>query len=177
MGTGYMLRCRKCGFDIKANLGVGFSFPKVYQRTIEDARAGEYGQTIQRFLQEYPDGALDVETVFLQCANCGTLKCGPDLSMYIRNSDVPRKEHGIWSVAAPFVDVDYVSPMELKRENTYILYAPGHICEKCGKPMKSISQNEITKTKSESGATSGQTEIVCPGCRELLWIEGISMWD
>ena len=177
MGTGYTLRCRKCGYEISANLGVGFLFPLAYQETMEAARAGKLGKRYQQFLQEHPDGSLNTEVVFLQCEECGTLKSGQDLSMYIRNPDVPRREQGRWSVAAPFEGEDYVSPMELDRENTYTLYAPGHICRKCGKPMRTITQDELWKIKMKSGADCGRTEVFCPKCREPLWIESISMWD
>lgn len=178
MGTGYTLCCRKCGYEISANLGVGFFFPSVHQRTMEAARAGKLGKRVQQFLQEHPDGSLNTETVFLQCEECGTLKCGPDLSMYIRNPDVSRGERGRWSAAAPFEETDYVSPMELDRENTYTMYAPGHICRKCRKPLKSVSQDDLSRAERDfMGTRDGRTEVFCPKCREPLWIESISMWD
>ncbi len=177
MGTGYTLQCRKCGYEISADLGVGFLFPRVYQQAMKAARAGKLGKKIQQFLREYPDGALDVENVFLQCPECGRLEKGQDLSMYVRNPDVPRREKGIWSVAAPFADADYVSSMELKEEQTYTLYAPGHICEKCGKPMKSITDNELMRSRFDKEKETDRTEVSCPECGDLLWIAEIDMWD
>ena len=67
--------------------------------------------------------------------------------------------------------------MELERENTYTLYAPGHICRKCGKPMRSITDNELSQVKYGSGADGGQTDVSCPKCREPLWIDGVLFWD
>ena len=125
---------------------------------MEAAKSGKLGKRYQQFLEEHPDGSLNAEVVFLQCTECGVLKCGPDLSMYIRNPD-------------------YVSPMELERENTYTLYAPGHICRKCGKPMRSITDNELSQVKYGSGADGGQTDVSCPKCREPLWIDGVLFWD
>lgn len=37
MGQGYECKCNKCGYSFGANLGVGFLFPMVYQKTV-DAR-------------------------------------------------------------------------------------------------------------------------------------------
>lgn len=177
MGRGYTLRCRKCGYEISANIGVGFSFPLVCQQITEAARAGKLGKRYQQFLQEHPDGALNTETVFLQCPECGALKSGPDLSMYVRNPDAPRRKQGRWSVAAPFEEANYVSPMELEREDTYTLAAPGHICEKCGKPMRSFTDNELSADVYLSKTDAGRTEVSCPKCREPLWIKEISFWD
>lgn len=177
MGTGYTLRCKRCGYKISANLGVGFLFPMAYQEAMEAARDGKLGKTVQQFLQEHPDGALNIESVFLQCPDCGTLESGPDLSMYIRNPDIPRREHGRWSVPAPFEEMDYVSPMELEQENTYILYAPGHICEKCGKPMKSITDNDLMEKDIGAEKKRGRTGVACPCCGRSLWIDGVMMWD
>lgn len=177
MGTGYTLHCRGCGYKISANLGIGFLFPVDYQETMEAAREGKLGKTIQQFLQEYPDGVLNTEGVLLQCPDCRTLESGLDLSMYVRNPDIPRREQGQWSVPAPFEKVDYVSPMELEEENTYILYAPGHICEKCGKPMKSITDNDLMARKAGAEKEAGRTVISCPCCGKPLWIDGVMMWD
>ncbi|QTE70319.1 hypothetical protein JRC49_10965 [Clostridiales bacterium FE2011] len=176
MGTGYTLGCKKCGYKISGNLGVGFFFPKAYQETMRAAREGKLGKRIQRFLEEHPDGALKAETVFLQCEECGKLTCGMDLSMYIRNPEMPRKEHGRWSVAMPFEEEDYVSPMELEDEGTYQFYDYGNLCEKCGKPMKPITDNELMDNNARD-ENDGSTVVTCPRCKERLWIEDIIMWD
>lgn len=177
MGKGYELYCKKCRYEIYANLGVGFYFPRVYQQTMEAAREGKHGERIQKFLEEHPDGTLDVETALLQCEECGTLSRGPGLAMYVRNAEVPRKEKKIWSVAARFEETDYVSPMELKRDGTYQYYDYGQICEKCGKPMKVFKQDNLIKDENLSGENKGCTEANCPECKEPLWIRDIIMWD
>lgn len=177
MGTGYNLHCRKCGYEISANLGVGFLFPRAYQEAMEAARAGAYGERIQKFLEEHPDGALNAEIVLLQCEECGVLEPGLDLSMYVRNPEVPREKQGIWCVGAPFEGADYVSPMELEEKETYRFFDYGHYCEKCGKPMKSITQNNLEKENTVRGKNQECTVVVCPRCGENLWIDGIIMWD
>ena len=97
MGTMYMLTCEKCGYEIEGNIGVGFSFPRVYKETMKAARAGVLGKNIKEFLEEYPDGVLNTENTFLQCVDCGSLIIWLNLSMYTRVSDASEKEHARWS--------------------------------------------------------------------------------
>ena len=54
MGMGFTLHCRKCGYSISGNLGVGFFFPSVYQRTMAAARSGKLGETLKTFLDDHP---------------------------------------------------------------------------------------------------------------------------
>ena len=177
MGRGYMLRCGKCGYGIAADLGVGYNFPSVYRKTMEAARTGRYGGAVRQFLEEHPDGTLSTERVLLRCSGCGSLQCGPDLSMYLRKPDVPRREQGRWSVAAPYEGADYVSPMELEHEETYELYARGNRCGKCGETMQPITDDELEEQMRRHPQTRGQTEVRCPKCREWLRVESMLMWD
>ncbi len=178
MGTGYSLHCRKCGYKISAGLGIGYMYPLAWKQTMEEARAGEYGETIRRFLEEHPDGTLIPENVLLQCTSCGNLDSGVDLSMYIRRPEVSRREHGRWSVAAPNEGAEYVSPMDRDDDQTYVLYARGNICEKCGKLMRPITDKELDAQRSKGKGPETESEIPCPKCGELLWFDesGI-MWD
>ena len=177
MGTGYTLTCRKCGYEISGNLSVGFTFPMVYRQTMEAARAGKLGKTVRKFLKEHSDGALNAEAVFLKCTGCGRMECGQDLSMYIRKPDAPKKEPVVWSVAAPYTDVECVSPWDLKDGEEYELYDPcGNRCEKCGEPMKPISWQDVEKNGGRSGDTYS-TDIPCPVCGELLCVTDYIMWD
>ena len=66
MGQRYSLCCKKCGYTISVNLGVGFMFPRVYEETLENAKTGKLGRNVQQFLKDHPDGALDCELVLLQ---------------------------------------------------------------------------------------------------------------
>ena len=178
MGRGFSLCCDRCGWTKSAHLGVGFFFPGVYARTMETARAGKLGKRIRQFLDGHPDGALNAENVLLLCENCGNLEYGQDLSMYVRNPDVARGEQGRWSAAVPYEGADYVSPMELKRENTYVYYGPGHLCRKCGKPMRSISEEDLTEQMSGDPGHMDRTEIPCPKCGEPLRVDGPTiLWD
>ncbi len=177
MGRGFTLQCRKCGYETSGNLGVGFFFPVDFQKTMEAARAGKYGETIRQFLIDHPDGTLNTENVFLQCTGCGELAFGQDLSMYIRNTDASRREHGRWSVAAPYEETDYVSSMELEQENAYEFVSWGNVCGKCGKLMKPISDGNLLCKENGCEEVGDQTVLNCPKCKEPLYIANMFMWD
>ncbi len=53
MGKGYSLACKKSGYRISVNFGVGFSFPRVYAAVMEDAQKGKLGTAVQTFLTEH----------------------------------------------------------------------------------------------------------------------------
>ncbi len=177
MGMGFTLRCRGCGYKISADFGVGFMFPFAHGEIMEKARTGKLGKTVKQFLEEHPDGALNTEKVLLQCTDCGALHCGPDLSMYVRNPDVPREEKEKWSVAVPAERAEYVSPSELKEGEAYQFYGYGNICRKCKKPMKPIRQEDLENHGGGSEEERLRTAVSCPKCREPLWIAGTSYWD
>ena len=175
MGQGYSLGCKKCGYSISVNLDVGFLSPRVYEAVMEEARSGKLGETVQNFLTEHSDGALDCNQVLLQCSDCGALEPGIDLSMYLPKGKVEPRQKGIWSSAFSGEGYSYVIPGDLK--DSYTLYARyDHVCEKCNGKMKIISQKdlELQERKAPDHITSS---IPCPECKTSLTFEGMIMWD
>lgn len=175
MGQGYSLGCKECGYSFSANLGVGFGFPRVYEAVMKDARNGKLGKTVQSFLMEHPDGALDCDQVLLQCNDCGALGRGMDLSMYIPTDTAEPRQKGIWSTAFSGEGYVYVAPWDL--QESYSLYARyDHTCKKCKGNMKVIKQKdlELQESRSPDHITSN---ILCPKCKTPLSFEGMIMWD
>ena len=175
MGQGYSLGCKRCGYKISANLGVGFAFPRVYEAVMKEAHDGKLGKTVQSFLKEHPEGALDCDQVLLQCDECGALERGMDLSMYILKDAVEPRQKGFWSTAFSGEGYSYVAPWDLKE--SYSLYARyDHTCKKCKGKMKVIKQKdlELQESRSPDHITSN---IPCPKCKTPLSFEGMIMWD
>lgn len=129
MGTGISLRCRKCGYEFSANLGVGFMFPLLYQQVMDAAGKGEVRQKVQSFVEEHPDGALDCDSVVLQCTDCGNLSCGPDLTMYVPGNNTPTRSVGNWPAARRRERTSYVVPWDLDKYELFGYY--DHRCGKC----------------------------------------------
>ena len=175
MGTGYSLKCRKCGYGFSANLGVGFMYPRVYQQTMEAGREGKFGKEVKRFLEEHPDGVLDCSSVILQCTECGALGCGPDLSMYVPGEDSPAPSSGNWSVACPHEGIPCVAPWDLDEYNLFGLY--DHRCKRCRGKMKIIKEKELEQLIHGADFENSPMKIPCPKCRERLWLSEVSMWD
>ncbi len=166
MGTGYTKKCPKCGFEFHSSTGVGFMFPQVYAEAVQKAKEGVLGEEIQNFFNEHKDGALNAEFVTLCCEKCGNLSNDMDLTMYIPSAKKPAKiNHGRWSVAFEFEGADYVDWTDL--EKYYDEYAKyPHKCEKCGGPMRCISENEVE-----------DEDLLCPECKAPLETVGEVWWD
>lgn len=177
MGHGHILQCKKCGYKLKLFLGVGFVFPKVYQETIEGAKEGKYGETVQTFLEKHPDGALNCDNVLLQCTECGNLETEKDLSMYVPKQGAEPIEKERWSIAFPFEGADYVAPWDLDPDHYELVCRYEHKCKKCGAKMRTFSEKEMDKKLGKIFLEEKQTEFACPECREPLWQVGDMMWD
>ena len=163
MGQGYEFKC-KCGYSFNPFLGVGFLFPKVYQKRKDSAQKGEYGRELKEFFSEHPEGAIDAAMVVVKCQKCGDYSCVPNLSMYLPKTKEKRQK-GRWSVAMPFEGDDYVAPWELSE--SYTLFAKyQHTCKSCGGDMDIVPEDDLEKNG-----------IVCPRCGKSVSSEETIMWD
>ena len=175
MGKGYALKCRNCGYEFSANLGVGFMFPMAYQGTMEAGKAGKLGKEVKQFLEEHPDGVLDCDIVVLQCSECGELGRAPDLSMYVPGEHSPVPSSGNWSGSFPHEGISYVAPWELDQYTLVKRY--DHRCGKCKGKMKIIKEKELEKLIRSAGSGDHPTKIPCPRCKQPLWLGEMLMWD
>lgn len=155
MSTEYVFKCPECDYQIDISLGGYFLFPKVYQESVEKAKAGEYGETVMEFLNAFPEGRIDAETALYICQECGNMEVLPELSMYLPKGKLPEKDKNIrWSVVFPFKGESYVTHRDL--ENDYELFEEyKHKCGKCQRNYTMILRDEIL--------SSGL--IKCPQCK------------
>ncbi len=174
MGRGFGLKCRKCRYSYGVNMGVGFSFPLVYQETIEAGKKGKLGEEVKAFLEEHPNGALNCDQVLLQCASCDALDQGMDLSMYlpVKGNDVSQ---GKWSVAYPFEECSYVAPRDLEKYRLVCRYH--HVCCECGGEMKVINEDNLVVGKKEPWNGYAESCVKCPICKKPMVINDFVMWD
>lgn len=169
MGQGYGCACKKCGYNLYANLGVGFLFPKVYQETVAAMKKGEYGAQGKIFFEEHPDGAIACDTVVARCTDCGEYLEVPDLTMYVPKKDYNPSENkpkGRWSVAFPFEGADYVSWSDLE-EHYDFFEKYNHKCSGC------CGTAEIIDFEKE--LNSGN--LACAKCDGKLEVTDLIMWD
>lgn len=172
MGQGNVYRCTKCDFAFEAYLGVSFAFPMVYREIMDAARNGKLGDKLQKFILNYPEGAINCENSIIRCGQCGDMVCGSNLNMYLPKEgyDSTSIQHGQWSVAAPHEEADYVTPWDLHEHYKLTAKYP-HRCEKCGSPAHVISEQTLVRKIAEGS-------IVCPCCGESMVVDKcVIMWD
>ena len=175
MGTGVELICRKCRYSFRMNFGVGFGFPQFYREIIEEAKAGKLGESVQAFLRDHTDGALDCDQVLLQCTSCDKLDRGIDLSMYIPK-DRPVEHDGIWTGAFTFEGIVYVAPWELKKHYK-LVKRYDHVCRKCRNQMRVIREKDLIVEDLESDGNETVVNVRCPKCHRPMVMGEQLMWD
>ena len=153
MGSGYRLKCNKCGYSFMCMNGIGKLFPTVYSDTVQRAKDGELGTEIKQFFADHPDGAINAEKVTLCCDSCGKLCNDQDLTMYI-----PKKE----CVTTTHKESGYVAVNDLKEfYEEYAKYP--HKCSECGGEMHVVTDDEV---------------VMCPKCKNPLEsTKEFIMWD
>ena len=156
MGMGYRWECSKCNYSFDGSVGFGFLYPKVYEGTLEKAKAGELGEELKELLSVYPNAVINPEIVILQCSVCGEYDSGPILTSYVPKEgvEVPREDGRMWSSAFPFYGASYVTSDEM--EKYYDLFSMfDHRCQKCGGKMVVVPHDCYEKPNG----------MTCPKCK------------
>ena len=169
MGQAYDLKCNRCGYETTIDLGVGFLYAQLYIETIDRIRKGQLGETLQRFLQEHPDGAIDCEWIALKCENCGTLKDELSLDMYIPKPGCTQPQHRIRSTVFPFEDASYVNESDLQKNYDLYEHYP-HRCPGCGNRMQTLDLKEFERQLNKH-------RLHCPNCKAKIKKASILLWD
>ena len=157
MGKSWGLKCSRCDYEITVPLGFGFLFPQEHAEIMEGIRKGRFGKTVQRFLEEHPDGAVDCERAVCICENCGTIRPAISLDMYISKS-----RSGALGAA-------YAAQADLKESHEPYRRYP-HRCPKCRRITQALSAEEF-EAKLNGG------ELECPLCKAKLIVSDAMLWD
>ena len=169
MGTGFQLSCRRCGYTLEAELGIGFRYPVVYRKILESAKAGRLGEGPQRFLEEHPDGVLNCNTVLLVCRECGCLKTGPDLSMHLpKSGEVPSVEER-WPAPFRYDDVSCRLTQQTLEEDYLPAGRYQYECHKCGGMMTTVREKTLNRVFEKYGFQDPVPALACPDCEKPLY--------
>ena len=155
MGSIWRCYCETCRFSFHAQLGIGFLFPRVYQETVENMKAGTYDAQGKEFFEAFPDGAVSCEPIVVRCECCREFRQVPDLTMYVPNDSTAKN------------DIPYVYPTELKERYTEFEKFQHH-CPKCGGQTTVVP--EFTERRSSKS-------IPCPKCGMTIEIKLLGLWD
>lgn len=162
MGSGCKMVCPDCGYGFDRSEGVGFLFPVEYKKAVEKAKAGKLGKKIKLFFEEHADGAIDASYVTLCCDECGFLKSGMYLTMYVpKNGMQPPKGKKMWSIPCPGEGIDYVDNSDLETYYVEFMRYP-HKCGKCRGKMHIVQQEE---------------ELKCLKCKAKMEEDKFILWD
>ncbi len=166
MGVGIEIGC-KCNKK-EYMLGVGMMFPSVYKDTVQNAKDGKFGKTIQTLMQQNEYAVMDVGNTLYYCDKCGHIESNDPLDIYIAKDveSFKKKEYGIKTVEE-WGEVPYWSvPSEEDDEyNDFIkIYTHTHKCPTCKIEMKSVTPEYLENTP-------------CPKCGEKHEILDNMLWD
>lgn len=87
MGTGYVMKCPRCDYEVTGYLGIGFMYPQVYEETKKKMLQGKFGKEWKEFFEEYPLGAVNASSVWAVCEDCGEIGLVKDMSLYTNKSE------------------------------------------------------------------------------------------
>lgn len=148
MGEGHIIKCSNCGTEYMVDTGIGMLFPKVYGDTVEDIKAGKYGEEAKELFMSKPYKAVDCEYDLYVC-ECGNWNVEENLDIYEISDESRMKERYPAEEGHGYV-------MREDLEEYFKLIMPHvHVCERCGKPMKRIKRPDYYVR---------QYGLKCPDC-------------
>ena len=152
MGSGITLKCPKCSFKKAYHMGVGFMFPRVYDRVVKAIKNYDYGAEWLDFFRDHPGAAIDAKKELYHCRLCNAIIDDYNLDLYESKNGTP-PENGY---VALWADLDH--------EYEFVKHYTHH-CPICDGRMKRIH------TKKDFDA------IPCPRCGTTLIAKQDFMWD
>lgn len=152
MGTGFQIKCKKCGHTRDFSLGTGFMYPKVYEKTIKEIHEGKLGNQYKELLQKHPNAIVDASTYVYYCPECYKYILEKDNTLYNPKNNQKKSIFGIFSFIT-----DATKEFD-------ILYQWKHTCPRCGQQMLKINEVEfIDYLKDEM--------LHCEECGTILDLE------
>lgn len=168
MGTGYVCKCGKCHKKYEINLGVGYGYPRVYDKLDAKIKRGAFGKEMKDFAESHENFVIDGEAALFYCPDCGAWKVTESKDLYVPKN--PKKKF------------EYAFHRELIDTGVYELGIENPvICEKCGQPMKKLYEDDFDSDFEETGKAPidvNSMNLKCPKCDEALkFEENDILWD
>lgn len=164
MGKGLEFKCKKCGFSIGANFGIGFFYPRVCEEILENIRQGIFGDEMKNAANTIPNVAVHQKNALFVCDCCGALVVNDVVDLCAPTRQY-KKRTVRFSSAFDFPDARYVMNSDIG--DTYrIIYSVKHKCDRCGNQMRVLKDEEML-----------DENLTCPECKEKLTISGVFCWD
>lgn len=138
IGTGYQIKCKKCGHTRDFSLGAGFMYPKVYEKKIKEINEGLLDKEYKELLQKYPNAIVDASTCVFYCPKCYKYLAEQDNTLY---NPKDNQKKSIFDIFSFITDAT---------KNFDVIYQRKHICPRCGQQLLKIDEmNFIDYLKNE----------------------------
>ena len=156
MGSGFLIRCKKCSYEYRALLGFGMMFPKVYQETVYAIKEGKFGEDHRAFFAAHPDAAVNCEAYMAVCKECGEFDTVKSLSLFL-----PKHGDGKDINTGCLLSEDLKADYRLAKKYD-------HKCSYCGGVLEPVDLiNELSKKA-----------VRCPKCKdEMQLTDAVIVWD
>lgn len=166
MGHGIALKC-KCNTHY-IHLGVGMMYPQVFFESLQDARNGKLGEDIQKATEGKQYLAIDAESKFYYCTECGYWEVNGANDLYEpKNTEAYKLVRFGEKTIEEWGEIPYAFGNDFKDYN--LLFKYKHTCPKCGTEMKNpktIGKRVLSKIRCQE----------CGGKMEEDGL-GMIMWD
>lgn len=169
---GKIINCRcpnkDCRYEFRARLGTSryYPAPAYYYHTIGLMERGMYGDAGQEFLAKSPNGAISLDKILIQCAECGKYSEVAELTMYEPLPGAILEKDIMSDIFSPLKSRRYVDNFDLKHSYTAVAKYP-HICPLC-------KQSATVVENAEKKAAGG--DLICPSCKSTLDVE-VQAWE
>ena len=169
-------RIIRCGCQKEEVLdGVGMAFPMVYKETVDDIKAGKYGDEMKYIMKNMNLVTVDATSKIYHCKKCGHLETMKVLNLYIPKDieKAKKKSIGRWTAAEPnrnttvgeLGEFPYWIPNGDDSKDFIMFYKYKHDCPICGTKMSSVKIRKISGEK-------------CPKCGKNYEVQELNiLWD
>lgn len=131
MGTGFQIKCKKCGHTRDFSLGAGFMYPKVYEKTIKEIHEGKFGNEYKELLLKHANAIVDASIYVYYCPECYKYVLEQDKTLYNPKDNQKKSIFDIFSFIT-----DATKEFD-------ILYQWKHACPRCGRQTLKIDEVEF----------------------------------
>lgn len=74
MGTGFQLKCEKCGYSVDIYKGIGMLHPLLENEVIDEIKLGKHGNDLKRMVEDNPVFLTDISHEAFLCDKCKQIK-------------------------------------------------------------------------------------------------------
>ena len=169
MGSGYVIKCKECGFSYDVSIGIGFLYSDVCDKILEDMKNGKFGEDFKESANTITNPAIHQSDELFVCDNCGFWRASEIIDLCSPIETKKKKKCLFWIKDIlndePKEITSYVMTAQIGRTHQ-IVRSVEHKCDCCRTNMHPIEESNIRRFN-----------LRCPKCHEQLLISFPYDWD